>query len=131
MRGEGLDRIFRIILQSDAQLPEQLIARIRLNPSFEYVRAIEMSEAPQPARSTSVTEIQFDKSRERIGLRSAHLFGQGDPRVKWRSSIPGLSLSIQRCLTPSNELSRGVTVAALPAAMTDRRRNTIQGRWLA
>lgn len=78
----GLDQIFRIILQSDAQLPEQLIARIRLNPSFQYVRAIAVSEAPQPARATSVPEIQFDKSRERIGLRAAHLFGRGDPRVK-------------------------------------------------
>lgn len=78
----GLDRIFRIILQSDAHLPESLVARIRLNPSFEYVRPIQVSNAPQPVRAVSLQESRFDMSRERIGLRDAHRFGQGDPRVK-------------------------------------------------
>ena len=78
----GLDRIFRIILQSDARLPQRLVSRIRLNPSFEYVRPIEVSDTPQPVRAASLQESRFDKSRERIGLRAAHMFGLGDPRVK-------------------------------------------------
>lgn len=78
----GLDRIFRIILRTDAHLPERLIARIRLNPSFEYVRPIEVSDTRQPVREASLQASQFDKSRERIGLRAAHMFGLGDPRVK-------------------------------------------------
>lgn len=78
----GLDRIFRIILQNDAQLPDRLIARIRLNPSFEYIRPIEVSNAPQPVRAASLQKNRFDKSRERIGLQAAHRFGLGDPRIK-------------------------------------------------
>lgn len=98
----GLDRIFRIILQSEARLPERLIARIRLNPSFEYVRPIEVSTAPQPVRAASLHESRFDKSRERIGLRAAHMFGLGDPRIKVAildtgvdASHPELSHSIE------------------------------------
>lgn len=78
----GLDRIFRIILQSNAHLPKRLVSRIRLNPSFEYVRPIEVSSATLPVRAASRQNSRFDKSRERIGLRAAHMFGQGDPRVK-------------------------------------------------
>lgn len=78
----GLDRIFRIILQSNARLPERLVARISLNPSFEYVRPIEVSHTPQPSRTASLQQGQFDQSRNRIGLRLAHMFGLGDPRVK-------------------------------------------------
>jgi subtilisin family serine protease len=78
----GFDRIFRIILQGDAGLPPWLISRIRLNPSFESVHAIEVGDAPQPVRAASLNQIPADRSRERIGQRAAHLFGEGDPRVK-------------------------------------------------
>jgi thermitase len=78
----GLDRIFRIILQGAASLPQWLVSRIRLNPSFESVHSIEVSDTPQPVRSASLNQISLDRSRERIGQRAAHLFGQGDPRVR-------------------------------------------------
>ena len=79
----GLDRVYRVILRDVAQLPDGLVDQIRLNPAFDYVRPIVVADspAPEPARATSTTSFQLDRSRDRIGLRAAHLFGQGDPRI--------------------------------------------------
>ena len=80
----GLDRVFRVILQREANLPPGFVDQIRLNPAFDYVRVIDVSEsrAPETVRATSQTQFTLDKSRERIGLNAAHLFGKGDRRIK-------------------------------------------------
>jgi subtilisin family serine protease len=80
----GLDRIFRVILQHGSKLPEGLVEHIRLNPAFDYVRPIELASAPSPnrVRAASVQDFRFDTSRDRIGLRMAHVFGRGDPRIR-------------------------------------------------
>jgi thermitase len=79
----GLDRVFRVILRDVSQLPEGLVEQVRLNPSFDYVRPIIVANSPafEPSRATSASAFQLDTSRDRIGLKAAHLFGQGDPSI--------------------------------------------------
>ncbi|MBS0125002.1 S8 family peptidase [Thetidibacter halocola] len=80
----GLDRIFRVILRRETGLPPELVARIQLNPSFEYVRPIVVSGAPEPepVRAASLSDLRFDTSRTRIGLPRAHMFGRGDRGIR-------------------------------------------------
>jgi subtilisin family serine protease len=78
----GLNRTYRIILQDQAGVPPDLIAKIRLLPTVDDARAIEVVEAPlpaAPARSLSVAS--GAQAQEMIGLPYAKALTRGDPAI--------------------------------------------------
>lgn len=77
-----LHRVFRLILQRDAQLPARLIERVRSSAEFETVRPIAVEGSRFPERAAAQSQNFFDQSRARIGLQQAHLFGRGHPEIK-------------------------------------------------
>ncbi len=52
-RKQGLNRTYRLILQEDFEIPPDLAERIRLIPTVEKVRKLEIGEAPLPAPQLS------------------------------------------------------------------------------
>lgn len=91
----GLDRIVRVILRDDRELPDELIARIRLIPEFECVCPIDVGEAdlpvPVPALALELGPA-VDRSRDLVHLRHARLFGRGHPGVKVAVLDTGVNL---------------------------------------
>jgi len=78
----GLDRVYRLVLQTDSRIPPQLIESIRLLPEVERVRAGViggMDFQPQPARAFSTHTDRA--SRDAIYLDEAHAFTEGDDTV--------------------------------------------------
>jgi hypothetical protein len=45
---EGLNRTYRIILQRDYRIPEDLVERIKLIPQVEEAHVIDVAHAPLP-----------------------------------------------------------------------------------
>lgn len=90
----GFDRLYRLILQQDFELPDALVERIRLIPDLESVRVLEIGQAPlpEPAQTLDVA-VSSDGSRESIGVRQARrLFGGGDSRIKVAVLDTGVNL---------------------------------------
>lgn len=78
----GLDRVFRLVLQSNVKIPPDLVESIRLLPDVEQVRAGTiggMELTPQHALSFSTRTDRT--SRDAIGLEEAHAFTQGDQAI--------------------------------------------------
>jgi subtilisin family serine protease len=79
---EGLNRTYRMILQEDYELPANLTERIRLLPSVEEARELDVSEArlptPQLATQASVT---LKTSADLIYLPVARMFTKGESGI--------------------------------------------------
>lgn len=81
----GLDRLYRIILRNDTDIPQELIEQIRLIPLVEGVRVVEPTsfDMPAPAPGPVQMGIQTDmESRKQIYLPEAHQFTKGDPEIR-------------------------------------------------
>jgi subtilisin family serine protease len=79
---QGLQRVFRLILQKDKRLPDDLADAITLLPEVEYARpgAIAVTSLPTPnAQAMSVSTDR--ESREAIFLPEAHNWSRGDERI--------------------------------------------------
>ena len=79
----GLNRIYRIILQQNREIPENLIQEISRLPFIENVHSGEIgwSELPKP-RHRLTNRTTDSQSRRAIHLDQAHtLFTQGDPNI--------------------------------------------------
>ncbi|MBU1405609.1 MAG: S8 family serine peptidase [Proteobacteria bacterium] len=83
----GLNRIYRLVLQDDRQLPATLIRDINLLPEVNYARMGDIAVADLP-QAHALTDSQASinsgtdrASREAIRLPEAHLSSQGDRRV--------------------------------------------------
>lgn len=80
-RHSGLDRTYRLILHSPANLPDGLVEALRSHPDCESARraAVTRAQLPRCSRATSkATEWPADM----IGLSYIHAFTKGDSRVK-------------------------------------------------
>lgn len=78
----GLDRVYRLVLQSDSKIPPDLIDAIRLLPDVEQVRAGaigDMDLQPQHAQSFGLRTNRA--SRDAIYLEEAHGFSRGDDSI--------------------------------------------------
>ena len=78
----GLDRVYRLILLQEGEIPPAFVRDIALLPSVEYARigAVGHVELPQPrVAEMSVTTDQ--RSRDAIGLEQAQQYSSGDPSV--------------------------------------------------
>lgn len=83
----GLNRIYRLVLQDDRQLPATLIRDINLLPEVNYARMGDIAVADLP-QAHALTDSQASinsgtdrASREAIRLPEAHLSSQGDRRI--------------------------------------------------
>lgn len=80
---QGLNRIYRLVLQDDRTLPPDLVHAIELLPEVEYVRASEVASVELPsARALARSSRRTDEaSRRAVGLEEAHRITRGSPDV--------------------------------------------------
>jgi subtilisin family serine protease len=79
---EGLNRTYRMILQQDYEVPADLTGRIRLMPSVEEARGIDVAEAPLPPPELATqASLRFKRAADLIYLPYARAFGKGHPSV--------------------------------------------------
>ncbi len=78
----GLDRMYRLVLLADTDIPKELVEAIRLVPEVEQVRAGSIGGIDlQPQRAASLS-IRTDRaSRDAIYLEEAHAFTEGDEEI--------------------------------------------------
>jgi len=78
----GLNRIYRLILQRDEQIPAGLVSEVELVPTVEYARVGQIGAADLPPLRAAELSVTTDRrSREAIYLDEAHAFTRGDPSV--------------------------------------------------
>jgi thermitase len=78
----GLDRTYRVILQDDYDLPEDLVQRIQQLPGIEQTRRIDVHEAHlPPPQFATVQSLGVSRSAELIYLPYAHALTRGAPEV--------------------------------------------------
>ncbi len=78
----GLNRVYRLVLQTNAKIPPELVAAIRVLPEVAQVRvgAIgDMDLQPQHAQSFGVRTNRA--ARDAIYLDEAHAFSEGDEAI--------------------------------------------------
>lgn len=79
---EGLNRIYRIILQQDYAFPDELIQRIRLVPGVESAHELKIGEAKLPSRPVAMqTSMAGPKISELIYLSYARALTRGSPDI--------------------------------------------------
>lgn len=91
---EGLNRTYRLILQRDYDLPKNLVEQIKLLPSVEDARKLEIieTEVPDPSLSTQASTWMRQPS-ELIHLSYAHAITKGVPEVKIAVLDTGVDLN--------------------------------------
>ena len=77
----GLDRTYRLILQSDGALPPGLVEEIRALPTVDAAHGIDVAEAPLP-EVASETSLLGPSPGELIYLSYAKALTRGDPNVR-------------------------------------------------
>lgn len=99
----GLNRIYRIILQEDTDIPPDLINDIKLIKTIvEYAEPGKVGVARLPEEGFSLSlGTNLNKPAEQIFLEEAQLFSKGHPSVKIAVLDTGVDLShpeIQHCM---------------------------------
>jgi len=80
---EGLDRTYRMILQQDYDLPAGLVDRIRLLPSVEDARALDVTHAPLPKPQLATqASVRMQRASDLIYLPFAQMITKGIAEVK-------------------------------------------------
>ncbi|MBC8137106.1 MAG: S8 family serine peptidase [Fibrella sp.] len=78
----GLQRVFRLILQEDKRIPDDLADAITLLPGVEYARPGMIAVSPLPTPTAQAMGVSTDReSREAIFLPEAHRWSRGDGRI--------------------------------------------------
>ncbi len=77
----GFDRVYRLVLQEQREIPPGLLQEIQVLPAIESARvgAIASAELPVPAQPMAALPNQ--QSRAAIFLEEAQQYGTGDPAV--------------------------------------------------
>ena len=90
---EGLNRTYRLILQQDYALPDNLVQRIKLIPSVEDARELKVGEAEVPAHDfSSQTSLGIQKVSDLIYLPYAKAMTKGVPNIKISVLDTGVNL---------------------------------------
>jgi thermitase len=78
----GLDRVYRLVLLQDGDVPPALIQDISLIPTVEYVRLGRVGHAEIPQPDAAQMSVSTDtRSREMIYLEQAQQYSTGHPSV--------------------------------------------------
>ena len=90
----GLNRTYRVILQQDYALPDNLVERIKLIPAVEDARELQIAEAklPQPQIATQ-TSIERQRVQDLIYLSYAQSLTKGIEQVKIAVLDTGVNLN--------------------------------------
>jgi thermitase len=103
----GLNRVYRLILQFDTPIPEQLIQQISRLPFVEDVRIGEVACASLPKLMPSQLSISTDlRSRSSIYLDEAHQFTKGEASITVAVLDTGITLThpeLQHALLPGED----------------------------
>jgi subtilisin family serine protease len=90
----GLDRVYRLILQQDQEIPVQLIQRLLALPMVEEARIGEIAQVDLPKLlPQQMSRTTDERSRRAIYLDEAHRYTQGDPRITVAVLDTGITLS--------------------------------------
>jgi subtilisin family serine protease len=91
---QGLNRTYRMILQEDYVLPKDLVQRIKLIPSVEDARELEIGEAklPPPQLATQ-TSVGGPRVQDLIYLSYAQALTKGSEEIKVAVLDTGVNLS--------------------------------------
>jgi len=91
---EGLNRTYRLILQQDYNLPANIVERLKLVPSVENARELELGEARLPKPDVSAQASLTSQSiAELINLPYAQALTKGVPDVKIAVLDTGVNLN--------------------------------------
>ncbi len=91
---EGLNRTYRLILQRDYDLPRSLVEQIKLLPSVEEARKLEIIEAEVPHPQLSMQASRWTRQApELIYLSYAHALTKGTPEIKIAVLDTGVDLN--------------------------------------
>jgi len=91
-KAAGLDRIYRIILQKDYDLPPRLLANINILPSVEDARKAEVVETHFPDYQVATSASIPNTAQDLIYLPFAKLQTRGNPDVKIAVLDTGVNL---------------------------------------
>lgn len=79
----GLNRTYRLILQEDYKLPDDLVQQIKLIPSVEDARELKVGEVYLPPHEVSIqTSIERGRVSNLINLPYAKAVTKGNPDIK-------------------------------------------------
>ena len=92
---EGLDRTYRLILQQDYELPPDLIERIKLIPSVEDARSLDVGEAELPPQISTQASVERSRPRDLINLGFARMMSRGSSQIKIAVLDTGVNLDHQ------------------------------------
>jgi thermitase len=102
---EGLNRTYRVILQKDYDLPDNLVQMIRFLPSVEEVHGLKVGEAEYPTQKYSLqTFLSTQKLSDLIYLPYAKAITKGVPDIKIAILDTGVNLNHKEL---EGKLSRG------------------------
>jgi thermitase len=93
---QGLNRTYRLILQEDCQLPRNLLDRIKLIPSIEDARELQVGEAHLPPHQVSTqSSLGSRKVSDLIYLAYAQAVTRGNSDIKIAVLDTGANLDHQ------------------------------------
>jgi thermitase len=93
---EGLNRTYRMILQQDYALPDDLVRQIKLIPSVEEARELKVGEAELPKPEFAAqTSIETQRASDLIYLSYAKVMTKGIPDIKIAVMDTGVNLNHQ------------------------------------
>jgi subtilisin family serine protease len=92
-RAAGLDRVYRLILRENSEIPPTLIDQIALLPVVERVNPGAISVVDLPRMSSAMGARAGQRSRDAIYLPEAHRYTRGDPAVTVAVLDTGVCLS--------------------------------------
>lgn len=92
---QGIERSYRMILQQDYKFPPTLVERIRLLPSVEEVRPLEVGEADLPPHVSATASLEQGRTRDLIQLNFARALTRGIPQVRIAVLDTGVNLDHQ------------------------------------
>jgi len=78
----GLDRIYRIILKENQEMPDDLIKKISAFPEVEYARTGRIGYTKLPRHHAFSQTSRLEKGHELIHLKEAQFFSKGNPEIK-------------------------------------------------
>ncbi len=80
----GFNRIYRLILKENRNIPEQLINAISILPEVEYARlgVIGQSTLPNQNKLPQAQSSVLEKSHELIHLKEAQFYSKGNAQIK-------------------------------------------------